>query len=303
MTAWQDIREIDLMAYADGLLEDDSARKAAVEAYLGANPAEAARVEAMERDNRELRELYAGELERPVPRRILRTLHEPAPKRFQFQQAIAAGVVLVILAGGGGWLAGQRGDEVIAISSDMLREVARNHVSADALPTVGKAASRTVNGAMLSAAAQNVHVEIPLPDLSAEGFDLAEREQVTVAGNEMIRLVYRSPDTTLNLFVRLHQGRKAASLRREKSDDVYAYHWSVGPLAYALTTDTPEHEAAQLARMVLDAVESASIVNERPATAAGPADEGETVAGEDATFDRGRFEEPEPRPVHPSQFN
>jgi hypothetical protein len=31
---WHEIREIDLMAYADGLLNDDTKHKAAIEAYL-----------------------------------------------------------------------------------------------------------------------------------------------------------------------------------------------------------------------------------------------------------------------------
>ncbi|MFC6488513.1 anti-sigma factor family protein, partial [Nitratireductor sp. GCM10026969] len=107
MTDTPKIREIDLMAYADGLLEGDAARKAAVEAHLAANQADAARVHAIMCDNAAIRALYAAELERPTPAHLLRAVREPRRrKRYFSAEAIAAGLALAFLAAGGGWLVG-----------------------------------------------------------------------------------------------------------------------------------------------------------------------------------------------------
>src|SRR3546814_5054695 len=66
----QPIGEIDLLAYADGLLDDDPGRKAEVENYLQARPVEASRLRDYTQQNEEIRKLYGLAMAEPVPDRL-----------------------------------------------------------------------------------------------------------------------------------------------------------------------------------------------------------------------------------------
>lgn len=295
----EDIREIDLMAYADGLLEGDAARKAAVEAYMAANPAEAARVQAIIQDNQAIRELYAGELARPLPKRLACAVREPAGSRRHAPAAVAAALMLAFLAVGSGWLAGQRSDGAATVSQELLRDMARHHVENSTQTAMGATASRAANGALLSSPSDNVMVEIPLPDLSAHGFELADQQRITVKGQEMVRLVYRSPDATINLFMRLRQDANRARLRHMRAGDLAVHYWSSGPLAYALTVTSTDGEAAGIAETVRRAVGHGRFIDPPPATVAGKE---ESIAGDGLPGVRQPIN-PTPSPAPRSQFN
>lgn len=297
--ASEDIREIDLMAYADGLLEGDAARKAAVEAYMAANPAEAARVQAIIQDNQAIRELYAAELSRPLPKRLVRAVRGPARSRPHAPAAVAAGLTLALLAAGSGWLAGQHSNSAARASQGLLREMARHHVENSTQTSMGATISRTSNGALLSLPSDNVMVEIPLPDLSAQGFELADQQRIAVEGQEMVRLVYRSPDSTMNLFMRVRQDENRTRLRHMQAGNLAVHHWSSGPLAYALTVPAADSEAASITETVRRAVGRGRFVAPPPATLAGGE---ESIAG-DGLLGVGQPTGPTPSPAPRSQFN
>ncbi|MFC6490910.1 anti-sigma factor family protein [Nitratireductor sp. GCM10026969] len=292
----QDIREIDLMAYADGLLESDTARKNAVEAYLESHPSEAARVATIIEDNRAIRELYAAEIGRPVPQWLLRTVREPAPRRRRSSVAIAASVFLTALAAGGGWFVGQH-REVTSVSAELLQAVAGEHTKPRAQTAVSMAAADG-SGALLSELSRNVLIEVPAPDLSVHGFGLAERSLVTVAGEKMVRLVYRSSSGVVNLFMRLRQHTKTTATRRFRADDVYVHYWSEGPLAYALTTDA-QASGTQLAQAVRNTIKPGRFIEQPPASVPG---QGESMAADGALGVQQPAEPASPSP-QPSQFN
>lgn len=298
----EEIGERDLMAYADGLLVDDPQRAALVEAHLTDHPADAARVEAAMRDNEDIRALFAGELARPMPRRLLRAINGPASRRVTMQQAVAAGLAIVIVAASGGWFAGHMSDHGSAFPRALSVALARNHVDASELPPVNQAASAAINGAVLSSAVRPIHLAIPVPDLGAQGFELAGRKQVTIAGNDMIRLVFRAPDTTLNLFVgpRGHEG--SASIGEARAGGQTVHHWSAGPLAYALTTDAEGAPAAGLVRMVHNAVRRARFVDDPSTNVTVPVENGEAIAGDDSMGAPPQTQ-PSFAPARPRQFN
>lgn len=295
----EDIRDIDLMAYADGLLEGDAARKSAVEAYMAANPAEAARVQAIIQDNQAIRELYAGDLARPLPKRLACAVREPARSKRHAPAAIAAGLALAFLAAGSGWLAGQRSDGAATVSQGLLRAMARHHVENSTQTAMGATVSRTANGALLSSPSDNVTVEIPLPDLSVHGFELADQQRIAVEGQEIVRLIYRSPDATMNLFVRVRQDANRARLRHMRAGDLAVHHWSSGPLAYALTIPTTDGEAARVAETVRRAVGHGRFIDPPPATVAGGE---ESIAG-DGLLGIRQPTSPTPSPAPRSQYN
>jgi anti-sigma factor RsiW len=101
------ISEIDLLAYADGLL-DDPRRLEAVLAFLDANPAEAERIDAYIEQNREMRRLYDPVFHEPLPEHLLAILerggdHHPARHWLR----TAAGAAALLAAAAAGWLLGQ----------------------------------------------------------------------------------------------------------------------------------------------------------------------------------------------------
>lgn len=293
----QDIREIDLMAYADGLLESDTARKNAVEAYLESHPSEAARVEAIMEDNRAIRELYAADLGRPVPQWLLRTVREPARRDQRRSAAIAASVFFTILAAGSGWFVGQQRD-VTDVSSELLLAVASQHTKPGTQTSVRMTSSSGGGGALLPDPSKDVLIEVPAPDLSVYGFSLAERSLVTVSGQKMVRLVYRSPSGTMNLFMRLRQSGNSTAMRHIHEGDVSVHYWSEGPLAYALTTDA-QASGTQLAQAVRNAVKPGRFIEQPPTTAPG---QGESIAA-DGALGIQQPAEPASSGPQPSQFN
>jgi anti-sigma factor RsiW len=101
------VTEIDLLAYADGLL-DDPRRLAAVLAFLDDNPAEAERIDAYIEQNREMRRLYDPVFHEPLPQHLLALLargddHHPTRRWLR----TAAGVAALLAAAAAGWLLGQ----------------------------------------------------------------------------------------------------------------------------------------------------------------------------------------------------
>jgi anti-sigma factor RsiW len=272
---WHEIREIDLMAYADGLLNDDTKHKAAIEAYLAANPAEARRVKAIIEDNRAIRQRYRDALQATVPDRLLQTVYAPANNRMlPAIQKIAASLILAAVAASGGWLAGQQFGNENNISAGLLRDAAGYHSATDETAPLNAAANRSAGNILHSSGRSRVRIEIPIPDLSPHGFELISRERMIDPEHETLRIIYESADNTLNLFLRLHGKAAISPVTREQTGDVVVYHWSDGPLAYAITAQNKDQDIARLAEIVREAAAQAYFTNPVPEN------QGEAVAGD-----------------------
>ncbi len=96
------ISEDELHAYADGALPGD--RIAAVESYLAANPAEAARVAEWRAQASAIRDRFGGIAEQPVPERL--QIENLTVRASGVRTKIAVAVVLALIAGAAiGWFA------------------------------------------------------------------------------------------------------------------------------------------------------------------------------------------------------
>jgi anti-sigma factor RsiW len=279
---WREIGDIDILAYADGLLEADAVRKAAVEAYLEKNPLEAERVAAIVSDNQELRELYAGELARPIPERHLGALYASARARGRMPRAIAASVVLIIIAAVGGWLFGRYDADTSSVSDELLQVAARHSVSAPSARRVNAAGRHPLGETLQPLSRENIWLGIRLPDLSTEGFELVNRQRLASGDREITQLVYRADGMTLNLFVR-PRGEDTAGIRQAKVEGRTVHYWPAGPVAFALTTDADDQHAKRLADRVRKAMDQSKFAYEPPVTVPGPEKRGEAMAG-DGTF-------------------
>jgi anti-sigma factor RsiW len=93
----------DLHAYVDGQL--DAGRRAAVEAYLAANPERAAEVANWQRQNAALNTMFGPVAAEPIPARLnpRRIAAREAGRRMEWTRLAAAALLFIALGGGGGW--------------------------------------------------------------------------------------------------------------------------------------------------------------------------------------------------------
>ena len=94
------ITEADLHAYVDGRLP--LARRAEVEAYLGARPEEAARLQAYAAQNDGLHALFDAVLDEPVPPQPAMSPCLRTGWRDGWQWSMAAGLAIALVSGGAG---------------------------------------------------------------------------------------------------------------------------------------------------------------------------------------------------------
>jgi anti-sigma factor RsiW len=275
--------ELDLLAYADRRLEDDPARRLAVERYLSQHPEQAERVASFRAQNEALLRAGAPRLEEPVPQRLLDALDRERPATARLTARAAAVAALVAVSAAGGWLAGTGGSTgdsgAEAFAAGALLDY-RQHSPGGGTSTAGSAMGAAVEGrpaptgegsgpAVAGAGVlpandldsqalsqqglaptnwlrRRIAVEIEPPDLGAEGFSLVETRRVELSGEAALRLIYRRGDgrrATLYLRPRWKQG--ANTLGRTERGGLTVLHWLDGPLAVALVTDGTDGEMTE----------------------------------------------------------
>jgi anti-sigma factor RsiW len=271
MTRYEPIGEIDLFAYADGLLEGDALRRAEIERYLASDPEAAAHVAEIQGQNREIREAYGGALAQPVPDRLMAVLAQPPRRqgrRFAWASAAAA---LLVAAVGAGWLAGQRDDpdrwalEEFARSAAAQHQVSQHQVSATASgvqPAASVAGAGTEPLAWLN---ERLALEIKAPDLIEEGFALVGKSRVGLSDDGSVQLVYRNDDgALLSLFLRPRWEERSNPMEVVRSEGVAVHYWLDGPLAFALASNAQGTDTERLARAVHEAVGRSRLTDPAP---------------------------------------
>lgn len=218
---WHDndngVPEEDLQAYVDGEL--DHRRRAAVEAYLATNPAEAARLAAYRAQNIGLHALFDPDRDssgQPVPpemealaRRLEAQLRpddrqrkgrgpqqSPKTSSRRSYRAVAASVAVMLTAGTVGWLALQQNlwstDPLVAITRQAATEQTASAESTGEAPlqlasTAAESGDSTANGGSAEGAQQVVSwlaaqpgtPPTRLPDLETLGYELVAERIIT----------------------------------------------------------------------------------------------------------------------------
>jgi anti-sigma factor RsiW len=114
------IDDLELLAYADGLLEADATRKSQVEERLSRCPALAERVRAYQAQTEALRKAYNARMYEAVPDRLRAALKCNAEPRIRGWARAAALALLVAASSVSGWLVGRNG-RPNAFSSKAIR--------------------------------------------------------------------------------------------------------------------------------------------------------------------------------------
>ncbi len=253
MTRPDPVSELDLLAYADGLLNQDPERKARVEAYLRAAPEAAERVDAYAAQTRSLRAAYGPRAGEPVPDRLQDVLNPPAARSRMRLTGLRAAAVLALSAAAGatGWYIGQVSGPESLVGEPRLPSVLRKVVSDEhaGLRTLPVSADNLAPGGVLRWNADGVGLSLSLPDLSPMGYDLSARRNVTQAGAQVVALSYESRDgAKLRLVVAPASSGQSRVIAVSEENGTQIAHWSQGPLAFAVQSEDSGRELAALAR-------------------------------------------------------
>lgn len=241
------VTEFDLLAYADGNLDGDPERKREVEAYLEARPEIAARVRAFARQDEVIRDHYGGVLDEPVPERLRMALDAPPRKRGMVALKAAAAAVLLIATATGSWLLGRSTAHETAQHGDrLMAQAVAEFLNA---PASGVRSGRDMTGARsLPWFSDRIALELRAPDLSAEGFRLADKRLVGADDREVVEVSYVNGEGR-RIILMLHPRWQEAApdVRIDEQDGVAVAYWADGPLAFGLASDVGAEKTRELA--------------------------------------------------------
>ncbi|XSG82589.1 MAG: anti-sigma factor family protein [Methyloligella sp. ZOD6] len=265
-----EVREIDLLAYADGLLENDPLRRAEIERHLAERPRDEALVAEIRAQNDAIRALYGREIARPIPERHLRVLQRRKtdwPRRLG--TAVAACMAMII-AGIAGHLIGQAGEDAGSVPTEFIRNAGLFHDAATRAPSIGNEVDVLPVDASRMEPQKTLHFAIDVPDLSQQGYRLVGKSNPDSADPSLVRLTYRddAQAETVHVFLRARGRLEAGEMHASTDHDVTKRYWTAGPLVVAVTADAGNKDAEILSEAVRRSFERIELFQGHPTLAA-----------------------------------
>lgn len=270
------ITEADLHAWIDAQLSAERARE--VEDYLAMRPEEAERLETYRAHKRELHALFDPVLDEPLPQRVLDAAR---PRTRRHLQAIAAGIVLVLLGGAAGWtlrakLAAPQGiasapgamRSAALQAGDFARRAAVAHAvfSPDARRPVEVGADH--EDQLVAWLSKRMGAPMKAPHLQALGYALEGGRLLPGGRGPVAQFMYRDgTGAKLTLYVSDElpaastaeagssglaggETRPEAAFRFAQEGSVNVFYWIEGRFGYALSASASRDELARVASAV-----------------------------------------------------
>ena len=253
------VTEAELHAYLDGLLPQQ--RRAEVEAYLAARPAEAGRIEAYRRQNEALRGLFDPVLDEPVPERML-----APPRARAWGLRIAAGLAIALAGGIAGWqLHGQAGADLLVQDAartalpgrepdGLPRQAAIAHVvySPDVRRPVEIGADQEEQ--LVTWLSKRLGTPVRPPRLGKVGYELIGGRLLPGQNGPVAQFMYQdSVGRRLTLYVSNDQQRnRDVGFRFAQEGPVNVFYWIDGKFGYALSAGAGRAELARVAAVVYE---------------------------------------------------
>lgn len=258
------VTEAELHAYVDGRLPP--ARRAEVEAYLGAHPDEATRLQAYSAQNDALHALFDAVLDEPVPAQLA----PPLRARAWQWQALAAGLAIALASGGAGWLLrGATGQAPSAApdfgryaypqqaSAGLAHQAAVAHVvySPDVRRPVEIGAEQ--EDQLVTWLSKRLGTKIRPPRLGKVGYELIGGRLLPGASGPVAQFMYQDrAGQRLTLYVSTEQAQnKDTGFRFAKEGPVNVFYWIDGKFGYALSAGMDKGELARVATAVYEQLE------------------------------------------------
>ena len=242
------VTETELHAFIDGQL--DAARRAAVEDYLAANPAEAERVRAYARQNEQLHALFDSTLDEPVPEALRRKPARRAPGPMRYAALLAAAVVGGVL----GWAL--RGEEPLTITASLPQQAALAHVvyAPEVLHPVEVGAREEAH--LVNWLSKRLGAPVRAPQLSDAGYELVGGRLLPGEAGPAAQFMYQDArGNRLTLYVRTTaDDNHETAFRYAKQDKVGVFYWVDGPFGYALSGELERPQLLRIAESVYRAL-------------------------------------------------
>lgn len=248
MDDYDDIRDLDLHAYIDDLL--DPPRRRAVEAYLALHPAKAEWVRRCRLQNDAMRAIFDSVAGEAMPGRLSSVFRPKRPSRFPGLVSRMPPLAATLLLGCGlGWSAAvliPRHE----VSTQVLRESASlAHADVRKAAVAGHLAPSEPVLRPIQWIEQASMVDLQIPDLSRYRFSLVG-SQVTATTNrsQAAQLSYQDDQgRRLTLQVQPRLPDPDPDIETETRNDVRVAYWLDGPLMYVMASDLPRDEALSVA--------------------------------------------------------
>lgn len=229
------ITEDDLHAYVDNALDPE--RRAAVDAFLAANPAIEERVAADMRHRLALREALAPIAAEPLPARLnlARLAEERRRPRFGGWSSAAAAVALMLTGAAGGWSLRLASEKPVAGIGSLAQEAAESY--AVFAPDLGRPVEIKASdeAQLVRWASRRLDRAVKVPNLSSAGYTfLGGRVVPTPHGPAALYMYDNGSGTRLVMLTRTMRIDKNAPMSIDDKGQVATVSWAKDGLGYSL---------------------------------------------------------------------
>lgn len=236
--------DAELQAYVDRELDDE--RRAQIDRWLEQNPDEAATLTHYRAQNEALHDAFEPLLSRPTPDRFrdLQSDRRAAPQIWRI-----AALVALFVGAGGGWLANDymqvRPNAELALTRGAL--LAHRTYESEVRHPVEVAANEEQH--LVAWLSNRLEAPVSAPDLSKRGFQLVGGRLLPASSGPAAQFMYENVNgDRLTLYVERNREGDETAFRFAAEDDISAFYWKDGPLAYALIGRTGRDQLLGLAR-------------------------------------------------------
>jgi len=236
--------EAELQAYVDKQLDD--ARRTQIDHWLEENPEEAATLVHYRAQNQALHDAFEPLLSRPAHDRFRKVdrVRQDTSRIWQI-----AAVLALIVGAGGGWAA----NDFFNAGSNAEQALARDGMHAHRVyeVEVRHAVEVPANEEKHLVAWLSKRLDAPVraPDLSTRGFQLVGGRLLPAASGRAAQFMYENDKgDRLTLYVERNRTGGETAFRFVNEDEISAFYWKDGPLAYALIGRAGREQLLGLAR-------------------------------------------------------
>jgi len=243
----KDIEESELHAYVDGVLPPE--RRAAVEAYLAANPDAAQRIESYRTQNAMLRAALDPMLNEPVPAALgIRPRASAHP--WLRRGGIAAALILATALG---WFARGQISAPAEFDADLAQRAMLAHrvYAPEVLHPVEVSARQEQH--LVQWLSKRMRTPVRAPRLADAGFQLVGGRLLPGADeNPAAQFMYENAEgRRLTLYIAANRdGPRETAFRYNETDGVHTFYWIEDALGYALTGEIERPQLLRIAEAV-----------------------------------------------------
>lgn len=238
--------EDEIQSLVDGYL--DPARRAEVEAWLADHPDEAARVADLRAISDTVERAYDHLLERPVPETLRPGTAHVRPLSPMWR--MAAMIALVAVGAAGGWFANEAIGPRDAANVNLARGAVKAHRIYEAEVRHAVEVPAREEKHLVAWLSKRLDAPLRAPNLDAQGYRLVGGRLLPASDTgPAAQFMYEDESgERLTLYVEQNRTGTETAFRFTEYDDVAAFWWKDGPLAYVLIGRSAREELLSLAR-------------------------------------------------------